>query len=78
MNYYIEKIENGELFALCLNTVIDDDGIYCEAGKEYEIIDYINDEDSKECFIIDIGSENEDTDVLQFRIDDKDFKIIVK
>jgi mRNA-degrading endonuclease HigB of HigAB toxin-antitoxin module len=68
---YTEKIENEELFALCLKTLSDDEYDYCIAGREYKIIDYIEDEDDK-CFII----EDETNEELQFAIDDSDFEII--
>jgi hypothetical protein len=35
---YEEKIENGELFVKCLNTIEDDEGIYLIEGKTYEIV----------------------------------------
>lgn len=68
-----EKIENGELFVLCKETVKDDIGVYCIKGNKYEVVDFISsDNENIEYLIILI----EDSDEMQIKIDDSDFEII--
>ena len=67
---YTEQIENDEIFVLCINTVEDGFGVYCIEGREYEIIEYLEDED---CFVI----EGEDECEVQIKVDDADFEITI-
>ena len=69
---YIERIENEELYVLCLNTIEDEIGVYCVEGKEYKVIDYLEDKSSGDCFII----ETEDEEEMQITVDDIDFEIV--
>lgn len=71
---YIEKIENGELFVKCINTVKDEEGTYLIAGKLYEVVDMDEDET---CFIIECEQdESEMVCEIMMSIDDEDIEIV--
>ena len=39
----IQAFEEGKLYVRCLNTVQDDEGIYCYTGSKYEVVDISDD-----------------------------------
>lgn len=58
--------------ALCLKTVEDDEGIYCIAGKMYEIL-----EEDDDTYLIESEESDIDdglVDSIRIRKDDPDFK----
>lgn len=63
------KIDCGELFVECLNTVGDDLGVYTVKGRVYEVIDMVEDA----FFFI----EGEDCTV-RFKRNDSDFRLLIQ
>lgn len=65
--FYGRKIEEGELFAVCLNPIADAEGVYLKKGYVYQVTGMIED-----CWII----EGEDC-TIQCKKTDSDIKIVV-
>ncbi len=67
----IKRIEEGRLFARVLNTIEDEEMIYCKKGKEYEVIDF--DEDCG-CWYVLTESEG----IISIPENDYDILLIIK
>lgn len=65
-DYYNDKIEKGELLAICLNPIADTEGVYLKKNYVYQVIDMTED-----CWFI----EGEDCTV-KCKKTDPDIKII--